>query len=158
MDEKKLDEVMSELRSMQDQQKKDREAFEAEQKREREALEAEKRAFEKEQASYKNNPGVQHREALVTQKREIIDAMMNKRAITLSGAGAVEVVGELFKVLRQKTGILEGVRYFQGANALTKIPVLNPRPARPARYAEGATNVTLSFISMKLTHMRNHYI
>lgn len=142
MDEKKLDEVMSELRSMQDQQKKDREAFEAEQKREREALEAEKRAFEKEQASYKNNPGVQHREALVTQKREIIDAMMNKRAITLSGAGAVEVVGELFKVLRQKTGILEGVRYFQGANALTKIPVLNPRPAKPARYAEGATNVT----------------
>ena len=131
MDEKKLDDVMTELRNAQDKIEKEREAFVAEQ-----------RAFEKEKAAFNENPGVQKREALNAQKREIINAMLEKRAITLSGAGAVEVVGELFKVFRTKTGIVEGVRYFQGPNAQTKIPVLSPRPARPARAAEGATSIS----------------
>ena len=131
MDEKKLDEVMAELRSAQDQIKADREAFAAEQ-----------RAFEKEKAAFKGNPGVQRSEALSTQMREIITAMKEKRAITLSGAGAVEVINELFKVFRTRTGILEGVRFFQGPNAQTKIPVLSPRPARPSRVAEGVTNAS----------------
>lgn len=131
MDEKKLDEVMTELRSAQDQLKTDREAFAAEQ-----------RAFEKERAAFKGNPAVQRSEALSTQIREIVTAMQEKRAITLSGAGAVEVINELFKVFRTRTSILEGVRFFQGPNAQTKIPVLSPRPARPSRVAEGVTNAS----------------
>ena len=131
MDEKKLDELMTELRSTQDKLAKDREDFEAEQ-----------RAFEKERAAYQNNPGVQARTEMTTQLRDVVTAMKEKRAITLSGAGAVEVVNALFKVFKNKTEILDGLRYFYGPNAQTKIPVLSPRPARPSRVAEGVTNAS----------------
>ena len=113
MDEKKLDEVMSELRATQETLKNDRESFDAE-----------KRAFEKEKAAFQNNPGVQRNETLSAQYRDIINAMKEKRAITLSGAGAVEVVSELFKVFKNRTNILDGVRFFYGPNSQTKIPVL----------------------------------
>ena len=131
MDEKKLDDVMVELRNAQDALKADREAFAAEQ-----------RAFEKERAAFQNNPAVKAENAVTTQLRDVLSAMKEKRAITLSGAGAVEVVNRLFKVFKNKTEILAGLRYFYGANAQTKIPVLSPRPARPARVAEGVTNAS----------------
>ena len=130
MEEKKFDDVMTELRNMQDQLKNDREAFQAEQ-----------RAFEKQKAEFET-PAVKRDREVVTTMREVITAMQEKRAITLSGAGAVEVVGELFKVFRNRTDILNGLRYFYGPNAATKIPVLSPRPARPARVAEGVTNAS----------------
>lgn len=130
MEDKKFDEVMGELRSMQEQLKNDRDAFAAEQ-----------RAFEQEKASIIETAS-QKRENLVgAQVRDIISAMKEKRAITLNGTGAVEVVNELFKVFKKKTEILNGLRYFRGPNASTVIPVLNPRPARPARAAEGATSI-----------------
>lgn len=131
MDEKKLDDVMVELRNAQDALKADREAFAAEQ-----------RAFEQERAAFQNNPAVRSENAATTQLRDVLSAMKEKRAITLSGAGAVEVVNRLFKVFKNKTEILDGLRYFYGANAQTKIPVLSPRPARPARVAEGVTNAS----------------
>ena len=131
MDEKKLDDVMAELRNAQDALKADREAFAAEQ-----------RAFEQERAAFQNNPAVKSENAVTTQLRDVLSAMKEKRAITLSGAGAVEVVNRLFKVFKNKTDILAGLRYFYGANAQTKIPVLSPRPARPARVAEGVTNAS----------------
>lgn len=131
MEDKKFDEVMGELRSMQEQLKNDRDAFAAEQ-----------RAFEQEKASIIETAS-QKRENLVgAQVRDIISAMKEKRAITLNGTGAVEVVNELFKVFKKKTEILSGLRYFRGPNSSTVIPVLNPRPARPARQAEGATSVS----------------
>ena len=131
MDEKKLDDLMTELRSTSEQLQKDREAFTAEQ-----------RAFEKEKAAFKENPGVQRNEALEGALRDIKSAMLEKRAITLSGAGAVAVVGELFKVFKDRTGITQGARFFQGPNAQTKIPVLSPRPALPAGATEGATSIS----------------
>lgn len=131
MDEKKLDDLMTELRSAKDELQKDRESFAAEQ-----------RAFEKEKAAFKDNPGVQRNEALEGALRDIKTAMLEKRAITLSGAGAVAVVGELFKVFKDRTGITQGARFFQGPNAQTKIPVLSPRPALPAGATEGATNIS----------------
>ena len=131
MEEKKFDEIMTELRSAQEQLKSDREAFVAEQ-----------RAFEKERETFKNDPIVKRDTAVTEQLRDVVNAMKEKRAITLSGAGAVEVVNRLFKVFRNKTDILNGLRYFYGPNASTKIPVLSPRPARPARVAEGVTNAS----------------
>ena len=131
MDEKKLDDVMVELRNAQDALKADREAFAAEQ-----------RAFEQERAAFQNNPAVKSENAVTTQLRDVVAAMKEKRAITLSGAGAVEVVNALFKVFKNKTDILDGMRFFYGPNAQTKIPVLSPRPARPARVAEGVTNAS----------------
>lgn len=90
MEDKKFDEVMGELRSMQEQLKNDRDAFAAEQ-----------RAFEQEKASIIETAS-QKRENLVgAQVRDIISAMKEKRAITLNGTGAVEVVNELFKVFKK---------------------------------------------------------
>ena len=130
MDEKKFDEIMTELRATQDQLKSEREAFAAEQ-----------RAFEQEKAAFET-PAVKRDREVTSQLRDVVSAMKEKRAITLSGAGAVEVVNALFKVFRNKTDILDGLRYFYGPNAQTKIPVLSPRPARPARVAEGVTNAS----------------
>lgn len=130
MEEKKFDEIMTELRATQDQLKSEREAFAAEQ-----------RAFEKQKAEFET-PAVKRDREVVTTLREVATAMQEKRAITLSGAGAVQVVNELFKVFKNKTEILDGLRYFYGPNAQTKIPVLSPRPARPARVAEGITNAS----------------
>ena len=131
MEEKKFDEIMGELRATQEQLKADREAFAAEQ-----------RAFEKEKETFKANPIVKRETAVTEQLRDVVNAMKEKRAITLSGAGAVEVVNALFKVFKNRTDILNGLRYFYGPNAQTKIPVLSPRPARPARVAEGVTNAS----------------
>ena len=130
MDEKKFDEIMGELRATQEQLKSEREAFAAEQ-----------RAFEQQKAEFET-PAVKRDREVTTQLRDVVNAMKEKRAITLSGAGAVEVVNALFKVFRNKTDILNGLRYFYGPNATTKIPVLSPRPARPARVAEGVTNAS----------------
>lgn len=44
-------------------------------------------------------------------------------------------------VAAQKKKVLNGVRFFYGANSNTVIPVLNPRPAVPSRAAEGSTNI-----------------
>lgn len=131
MEEKKFDEIMTELRATQDQLKADREAFAAEQ-----------RAFEKEKETFKSNPVVQRDTIVTSQLRDVVNAMKEKRAITLQGAGAVEVVNRLFKVFKDKTGLLDGLRYFYGPNSATVIPVLNPRPAKPSRVTEGVTNAS----------------
>lgn len=131
MENKDFDVVMTELRSMQEQYKTDKEA-----------LEAERRAFEQEKAALAENPGAKRAKEINEQLREIGKAMMEKRAITLSGTGSVLVVNELFKVLMTRNDFLSKFRYFQGPNSNTVIPVLNPRPARPARVAEGVTNAS----------------
>ena len=128
--EEKMNEIIEEVRTMKEQLSQ-----------EREALAAEKRDLEKRQAEFEN-PSVKREREVVTTLRDVVTAMKEKRAITLSGAGAVEVVNELFKVFKNKTDILNGLRYFYGPNSQTKIPVLSPRPARPARVAEGVTNAS----------------
>jgi HK97 family phage major capsid protein len=69
---------------------------------------------------------------------DIQKALIEKRAITLNGTGAIEQIRELAKELQAKTPILERVRYFYGPNASTNIPVLSPGLATPATAAEGA--------------------
>lgn len=131
MDEKKIEDLITEVRTAQTNLKADREA-----------LEAEKRAYEAEKATYAENPGMKRDNELALQKREIISAMMEKRAITVNGTGRVAFVPELVKALENKVDLVKGMRYHYGPNSSTVIPVLNPRPAVPARYAEGATSVT----------------
>jgi HK97 family phage major capsid protein len=77
-----------------------------------------------------------------SQNADIVNAMREKRAITLNGTGAIQQVEELFKELQKKTSILEKVRKFPGHSANTNIPVLSPGLAQPGSYTEGATNVT----------------
>jgi HK97 family phage major capsid protein len=72
---------------------------------------------------------------------DIQKALIEKRAITLNGTGAIEQIKELAKELQAKTPVLERVRYFYGPNASTNIPVLSPGLATPALAAEGATSI-----------------
>jgi len=72
---------------------------------------------------------------------EVRSAMVEKRAITLNGTGAISQIAQLAKELARKKRILDMVRYFYGQNASTNIPVLSPSLAVPGAYAEGATNI-----------------
>jgi HK97 family phage major capsid protein len=72
---------------------------------------------------------------------DIQKALIEKRAITLNGTGAINQIRELAKELQAKTPVLEKVRYFYGPNASTNIPVLSPGLATPATAAEGATAI-----------------
>jgi HK97 family phage major capsid protein len=74
---------------------------------------------------------------------DIQKALIEKRAITLNGTGAINQIKELAKELQAKTPVLGRVRYFYGPNASTNIPVLSPGLATPATAAEGATNIAL---------------
>jgi HK97 family phage major capsid protein len=72
---------------------------------------------------------------------DIKKAMVEKRAVTLNGTGAINQVQELVKELQKKTPLLQRVRYFYGPNAATVIPIFSPTIATPASYAEGAIDV-----------------
>jgi HK97 family phage major capsid protein len=72
---------------------------------------------------------------------DIKKAMVEKRAVTLNGTGAINQIQELVKELQKKTPLLQRVRYFYGPNAATVIPIFSPTIAAPASYAEGTTNV-----------------
>jgi HK97 family phage major capsid protein len=76
-------------------------------------------------------------------KADIQKALIEKRAITLNGTGAINQIKELAKELQAKTPVLEKVRYFYGPNASTNIPVLSPGLATPAIAAEGATSIAV---------------
>lgn len=73
--------------------------------------------------------------------RDIVNAMMEKRAITVNGAGAVGLVQEMFKQILEQNPI-KGFSTFYGPNASTIIPVFSPLPARPVAVAEGETNIS----------------
>jgi HK97 family phage major capsid protein len=74
---------------------------------------------------------------------DIQKALIEKRAITLNGTGAINQIKELAKELQAKTPVLNLVRYFYGPNASTNIPVLSPGLATPAAAAEGATSIAV---------------
>ena len=77
-----------------------------------------------------------------TELRAVADAMIQKRAITLNGAGAYNVLTEIFKVVDLKYDLLTRVRKIYGAGAQTNIPVLTARPAKPSKpQFEGATGI-----------------
>jgi len=77
-----------------------------------------------------------------TELRAVADAMMQKRAITLNGAGAYNVLTEIFKVIDLKYDLLARCRKIYGAGAQTNIPVLSARPAKPSKtQTEGATSI-----------------
>jgi hypothetical protein len=74
---------------------------------------------------------------------DIQKSLLEKRAITMNGTGAINQIKELAKELQAKTPVLERVRYFYGPNASTNIPVLSPGLATPAVVAEGADNIAV---------------
>ena len=73
--------------------------------------------------------------------RAIAEAIMQKRALTLSGSGAYNVLKEFEKVIHDKHDIVSKARWIYGAGAQTNIPIFSARPARPIKQAEGATGI-----------------
>lgn len=65
----------------------------------------------------------------------------SKRSLTLSGAGAYNVLKAFEKVITDRHDIVSKARFEYGATAQTNIPVITARPARPAKQTEGATGI-----------------
>lgn len=81
-----------------------------------------------------------------SEMRAVADAMIamskgEKRSLTLSGAGAYNVLKSFEKVVAEKHDIVSKAKWFYGAGAQTNIPVFTARPARPIKQAEGATGI-----------------
>lgn len=87
-------------------------------------------------------PAIEVVSTVHSELRSIADAMTQKRAISLSGAGAYLVLKELQKVIITKYDLLNRFRFIYGGNAVANIPVLTARPARPAKQTEGATGIS----------------
>lgn len=100
------------------------------------ALKAQKREIEQ-KIALANAP----KEERTSSVADIQKAMIEKRAITLNGTGAIIQIKDIHKELTQKREILNNVKYFYGPNAQTNIPILSPSIARPGSFGEGATNV-----------------
>ena len=126
----KIEDVMNELRSVKDTLKADREAFEAE-----------KRAFDKEKAEYDGkNPGQKDAK---TEWRGLADAIIEKRAVQLSGTGIVETVPELIKLVKNRNIAAGQARYFRGPRTGFTIPLVSAYPAAPTKQSEGATSISV---------------
>lgn len=76
-----------------------------------------------------------------TNWEDVKSALMEKRAITSSGAGAVSVSDEIFSVFVDKGKFANLVSRFDGASASSVIPVFAPHLALPVGSAEGATGI-----------------
>lgn len=72
--------------------------------------------------------------------RSVKEGMVEKRAITMNGNGAINQVSEIVKEITAKTPLLQMVKYFYGPNAQTNIPLLTPGLAAPATASEGYTS------------------
>jgi len=116
------DEVLAEVRSLKD------------------SLDAEKRALAAEKATYTDkNPGMQRDVVSATSFRDLKDAMIEKRAFTVNGTGAYNVVSEIVQELSKKRILTSKYKYFYGPNASTIVPILSPGLATPAGQNEAAT-------------------
>ena len=106
----------------------------------KEGLETEKRDFEARMANYNapiNTANAEKAEAW----RDVKNAMVEKRAITVGGTGKVNLVADIIKECVAKTPLLDKVRFFTGRDSETRIPVWSPSIAQPVAYAEGATGI-----------------
>jgi len=65
----------------------------------------------------------------------------SKRSLTLSGAGAYNVLKAFEKVITDRHDIVSKARFEYGATAQTNIPVITARPARPTKQDEGKTGI-----------------
>lgn len=72
----------------------------------------------------------------------ITNAMKEKRAITLNGTGAINVIQDIMTAALESNELTKDYSVFYGENAKTSIPVFSTMPATPSGQAEGVTNVS----------------
>lgn len=71
--------------------------------------------------------------------RDFLNAMTEKRAITIGNNGNINQIKDLFETVDENRGILDEVTYDYGPNASTNIPVLEPTLVAPGSVAENGT-------------------
>ena len=76
-----------------------------------------------------------------TNWEDVKSALMEKRAITSNGAGAVSVSDDIYSVFVDKGKFANLVSRFDGVSASSVIPVFSPHLALPVGSAEGATSI-----------------
>ena len=65
----------------------------------------------------------------------------SRRSLTLSGAGAYNVLKSFEKVITDRHDIVSKARVEYGAASNVRIPIISTRPARPAKQDEGKTGI-----------------
>lgn len=130
-----IENAKKENRSLNDTEKAEFEKIE----KQIETLKAEKRAKEMEKELRDIEiPNIEK----ATDFRAIVDAMKEKRAITLNGTGNINVVQSIVSQAIEKNEHIRDYSYFYGENAQTNIPVFAPTPARPVGNAENASSIS----------------
>lgn len=130
MDDKVL-EVVNEIRSIKDNLKAEQEKFAEE-----------KRAFEQEKAAKEAKNPARDNANQVSSWRDLANAMLEKRSITLNGTGAIAQINGLWDLIKQREPLLDRVSYFRGPNSQTQVAILSARPALPSKQSEGATSIS----------------
>ena len=80
-------------------------------------------------------------QALKLTNRDFLDAVAQKRSITIGGNGAINQVQQLFEGIGEKDDILNAVTFDYSDNASTNIPVLEPGLEDPVDTAEGGSSI-----------------
>lgn len=105
-------------------------------------LAEEKRAFEQERAAHdgKNpaNLGIE-----MEKENILVDGIMEKRAVQLSGTGIQETVPELIKLVKNRNVAAGKARYFRGPRTGFVVPLVAANPAAPTKQSEGATSISV---------------
>lgn len=126
-----IETVMNEIREVKDN-------LAAEQNK----LAEEKRAFEKERAAHDlRNPAMEGME--MDKYNGLVEGIMEKRAVQLSGTGIQETVPELIKLVKNRNVATGKARYFRGPRTGFVVPLVSANPAAPSKVSEGATSVSV---------------
>ena len=96
-----------------------------------EALEARKLEEEKREAFYKGNHNMNNNQN--SEYRSLVEAMKEKRTVTIQGTGAINQINGIWDLVKQKNVLLDRVSYFRGPNAKTSIALLAAHPAKPSK-------------------------
>lgn len=76
-------------------------------------------------------------------RQELMRGVMEKRAITVNGAGATGYIRDIVMAKIEKSPWMSQIDMIYVPNANTSIPILTPLPANGGYYAEGSTSVTV---------------
>lgn len=147
----KLDNVKEEIRSL-DADVKNGKVSAADGLKKLEELRAQKSQIEKEIAEA-SHPVETRANDLSNVLRDVKNAMIEKRAITIGSNGAINQIKDIYKVILAKTPVLNGVKKFNGPDAETQIPLLQAYPVVNGK-AEGVdvdADGTAKFDVKKLT-------
>lgn len=136
--QEQIDSINIELRSLMDAVKDTSKEINLEEVRTKKANLEEKRSKLEKELAEMERPAVEGKPETRTVWGDIAKAMVEKRTVTLNGAGTVATVKGLAKKIVNNTSILNGVHFFYGANAGTKVPVWGTQ-LHAAFLADGAT-------------------